>query len=1418
MTNVSQRHESDQHTDAGTRFDAAAERILTGQLPLPLHIRWQPLRAGLMNVFLFEDERFPFADGRLLLRGSNGTGKSRVLAMTLPLLLDGSFKATRVEPDRDSNRQVAWNLLMDDQPSATGYSWLEFGRVERHEDPDPSANGTGGAEGDRFLTIGCGMRAKRGQRIKPWFFITELRVDEALNLKSADGVPLTQRQLAEALGERGRVYETATEYRRAVDERLFRLGERYDALIELLLQLRQPKLAEKLDIVGLEASLREALPPLPESLLDDAAEAFLELDQYRSLLAADRQTLRDIQRFLRPYRDHVQRGVKRALKELTKANSQYERAQRDLKKLGEELEDQQTKLSNLKSQRSVLEIKIKSGRAAISQLQHSPEMKNAQLLTGLNEQAEKLTDRESKASKSVDSLQQQQQAAEGRATKSKAEAGKKLRTVREESKSCRSVAAPESLQNRHAEKITTCLSVEGLGTFPDAKSNVQRHASRMLKSAEHLIGLNAVLSGHRRQRQTLRREAERCEQSQQAKQDSLTAAQQARDTTRTELWDAILKWFGSAKRLRSFLEPTESWADRWNAWPGDLHETNPSLSIVQSAQSRAIKKLLTEQERTRQAVEQLDRQTKLLEDEQTRLEAGATILPPERSHRRDSDGSKTIDDPEGAPFWRLFEFQPAVPKAERGNWEAALHDAGLLDAIVTPHGELVSVGNGDTANIRIATGEMSDQPKDRQLARVLLVTDNSALTDSVREAAEAILKVVGVGADAGRTWIANDGTWRNGPLNGRFTKPEPQYIGRKTRDRWRRMRLDEIGNELKEATEQRGQLTQQIDDLASRQTEVDTEAASFPSSQMLLDANAALGRAHSDVDAAAEGVRVAQAAEVTHQNVLDKATHKRDEFAADTGLSAWADRAEELKSRIEKYIAGLKLLAARIDAFQTTLSQARQDQRAVRDASQRFDDATSGLKDIRVELGEVREKVRVLEESAGQSVSEILERLRHEREQQDEREQQAEDSRTEETAVISQIAVTENQLEQSEESSSLHDAKRRDATQSFATLHELDLITFVAQDTEVPELPWSMSAAIRLARQMDTVLAKVPADNESWLSSQDRLQRAQTELQQTVLSQDSMDVEVEPLADGLRRVLLSVQGERSAPMQAVRRLETDIETRERILDAKEQDTLEKYLLGEVAEGLRKGMAMASELVEVMTSEVSKRPMKTGMQMRFKWQQDDEGPTGLAEACEVLASDSSTWSPDEREQIKLFLQRSIREQRESDLTASWHEHMTKALDYRRWYRIVIERRSGPDANWLKLTRRTYAGGSGGEKAIALTLPPLAAAAAYYKSADPLAPRFILLDEAFAGISSDMRESCMELISAFELDIVMTSESEWGMYRGVRQLAICQLDRFSDINAVVNRVFVWNGSQRCEKKAVEEAVDSPGQLPFAETADE
>ena len=50
--------------------------------------RWQMNRIGLLDFWYYDEEEFSFLDGRMLLRGSNGSGKSVTMQSFIPLILD----------------------------------------------------------------------------------------------------------------------------------------------------------------------------------------------------------------------------------------------------------------------------------------------------------------------------------------------------------------------------------------------------------------------------------------------------------------------------------------------------------------------------------------------------------------------------------------------------------------------------------------------------------------------------------------------------------------------------------------------------------------------------------------------------------------------------------------------------------------------------------------------------------------------------------------------------------------------------------------------------------------------------------------------------------------------------------------------------------------------------------------------------------------------------------------------------------------------------------------------------------------------------------------------------------------------------------------------------------------------------------
>jgi hypothetical protein len=131
-------------------------------------------------------------DGHLLLRGNNGTGKSKVLSLTLPFLFDAQLKSSRIEPDGDAGKKMAWNLLLGKHERRIGYTWLELGRI--------------GDDGRlQYLTLGCGMSAVAARSsVDSWFFITEQqRMGQDLWLINPQRAVLTKDRLGAALAGHG---------------------------------------------------------------------------------------------------------------------------------------------------------------------------------------------------------------------------------------------------------------------------------------------------------------------------------------------------------------------------------------------------------------------------------------------------------------------------------------------------------------------------------------------------------------------------------------------------------------------------------------------------------------------------------------------------------------------------------------------------------------------------------------------------------------------------------------------------------------------------------------------------------------------------------------------------------------------------------------------------------------------------------------------------------------------------------------------------------------------------------------------------------------------------------------------------------------------------------------------------------------
>jgi len=1334
-------------------------------LPVPCSERWKPLRAGLVDMFYYDAEEFWFHDGRLLLRGNNGTGKSKVLALTLPFLLDGELAPHRVEPDGDRQKKMEWNLLLGGKhphPERIGYTWLEFGRR--------AADGTA-----EFRTIGCGLKAVAGRGIaRHWFFVTTRRPGADLHLLPPSRVPLTREKLREEVDGHGVVYDRAADYRRAVDEALFGLGEhRYEVLINLLIQLRQPQLSKKPDEKLLSRALTEALPPLSQDLVTTVAEAFRGLDEERDALRALAEARHAASEFLRHYRRYAQVAAKRKAAGPRQAQSRYEQLGRDLTAAEEayvaadaELDAAQDELKQLEQERTRLEARREA-------LRQDPAMRDARDLDHRREDARQRAatarERDQARDRLTGELARRSEKA-GRAERAASCAEHDLHAAQEAACSAAAVArcAPD-----HQEAIEDWLE-----DLPRARHAAHELADRQAGAIAQLERLLAGVATRGSALETARAQVDRLTAEVQAATERLAVAEQNSAERAVELARGYQSYLRGLAELR--VHEPDQLIELVRTWAATGDGENPARQVIDDAVRSAVDALGRQGAQLSTRRDALAATAAELTAEIGRLEAGGHNDPP-APHTRDPQVRDTWP---GAPLWKVADFAPGVPEAHRAGLEAALESAGILDAWLTPGGDLMA---GDV--VLVSGGHPATGPS-CGIVLVPALNPGDPRAAALPEAAvRAALAAIGLGEGTGTTWVTTDGRWANGVLAGSWHKDSAGYIGEGARERARRDRIAGLTAELAEADDAIAALEAALGELGLRQDRLAAEHRAVPPDVPVREAHtrAAEQRKHrrelQEARAEAEQVRAVR------QEELAAARSAAEEFAADTGLPAGPEELAAVRTGLGDYRVALAALWPAVEGSEAARRRAAEAAEELAETRELLTEAAGQAEAALQTATAAQALYDALLETAGAAVEELNRKLAELRADAERRTADEKAARELEQQAISDRGKAEGTRDtlrrEIEEATRVRDA----AVAEFRSFAATGVLRIALPDLEVPDPaePWPPTPAVILARAVNTALEDTDDADAPW----GRVQRRVTD--EHKLLADAMIRHGHSagltVRDGIMVVDVVFQGRTHDIPGLAAALGTEAEQRARLLSAREREILENHLLNEVAGTLHELITAAEAEVRAMNEELESRPTSTGMKLRLIWQQARDAPDGLDQIRHKLRQTIDAWSADDRATVGSFLQQRIAAEHESNPAAGWAEALTAALDYRRWHEFAIQRYQ--DGQWRPATGPA----SGGERALVASVPLFAAASAYYKSAgNPHAPRLIALDEAFAGVDDDSRAKCLGLLATFDMDVVMTSEREWGCYPQVPGLAICQLARQDGVEAVLVTPWRWDGRER------------------------
>jgi uncharacterized protein (TIGR02680 family) len=1348
-------------------------------LPLPAaeSRRWQPLRGGLLNLYRYDYEEFRYEQGHLLLRGDNGTGKSRVLALQLPFLVDGETTPHRLEPDGDPAKRIEWNLLLGKHQDRLGYTWMELGRRD-----DSGVC--------HYLTLGAGLRAVEGRGlVDRWFFITGQRVGETLFLQSAAGPALTRERLAEALGDRGELFRTAAAYRKAIDQALFRLGEhRYGALVDLLIQLRQPQLSRQLDERRLSAALSEALPPVAPGIIGDVAESFRSLEADRVALEAFRAASDGVERFLEGYRRYARVAARRRSDEVRGTHSAYEATLRRLRAAEAERDAAGRELTAIAAWIDALALEVQAAATTVETLRASPQMRAAEALDRAREAADERARDASVAEAELGRARQRLARLSAlRDEAARAEAASRADLIV-------AMAAAEDQAGAAGLDGAHRAAVGGLG-LPDGpvddallggtRRRLEQAVTTRLRAVEHVRGLVAAVDAATT---ALSMARQACAELTGQLDEAIDAERDAQATLsrrQEDLDRGYRLWAGAVTELSP--ADADHVSDALAAW----YRTGEGPSPVAMAVRRALEATTHELARRRAAIEQrrseVTEKLERLHAERARL-ADGHHLPPPPPHTRD-DAARAGR--AGAPLWLLCDFRPDLDEATRAGLEAALEASGLLDAWVTPDGALLPRGVHDTA---VVPGAGPPPDADAHLGRWLVpaVDRGDERTAAVSDAIVAdVLRHVGARAGAGHAWVDVDGRWQLGPLRGAWDKPEAAHIGQSAREAARRRRRAELASEIRDVEDELARIDVDGGLVSRREQTALGEAESAPDDEPVRAALAATVSAARAVATLRARVVEAEGAVAERRRALEAAVKTRDDAAADLGIAAWVADLGALDRAIGDYRAALAALWPTVRSHGGTRARSASAAEHAAEAATVETEHAARLQAARAKAQAAAAERDTLQRSVGAAVDEILQRLADARQALGAVQAALEAAREAREDARIREAVAGEKV--SAEGRTLHeDTTRRDgAIAGLRALAAAKLIDVACPGIDPGDAAgWSVTRAVEVARNLDVALDGVEGDDAVWERAQKDVHGSLQRLAEALLPHGyhpGMTLE-----NGLFVVTVPFRGRECTAHELRDALVEEVTSRQLLLDAREREILENHLIGEVAAHLHDRLRAAETLVREMNEELRTRRTSTGMTLRFTWEPLDDGPPGLPEARARLLRAGATWSPAERQALGAFLQERIRAVRAVNEAGTWQDHLAAAFDYRAWHQFCVERQQ--DGVWKRLTRRTHGTGSGGEKAIALTIPQFAAAAAHYRTADPLAPRLILLDEAFVGIDRTMRAQCMGLLRAFDLDFVMTSEQEWGCYATLPGVAIYQLSTRPGIDAVGVTRWVWNGRER------------------------
>ena len=1350
--------------------------------------RWIINKLGLINFWYYDEEEFTLSDGKLLLRGSNGSGKSVTMQSFIPLLLDGNKSPERLDPFGSKARKLE-NYLLGEEDSgkdeSMGYLYIEFKKRET----------------ENYLTIGMGFKAVRGKSLKSWgFSITDGRrigKDFLLYKNIGEKLPLTMKELENKIGSGGQVQEGQRDYMKMINDLLFGFAdiEEYEELVKLMVQLRTPKLSKDFKPTVIYEIMENSLQPLSEDDLRPMSEAIENMDNIKSRLEElieSRKAAEKIRNAFDKYNNftitnksnsyikstnelaELEKNKASLIIEKERAEKAYKDSEDEFEHLSTELDVNEEKKRQLDSHDSV---KIKE---TISDLEGKIKSYNKDK-SEKEEQLEKKRQFEAQISNKIKIAKDE-----------KYSVTKEVNQILDEMSDD---AEEFSFDEHEFLKDELIKSIHKEYSFSFVKDKLEKYMISIEKAIKALEEEKRKNADHDLALQEL-------EQSKAIRDENSRLLDQARMLLEEIKQEYIEKIYGWRKDNKEFIlsEDVIINVAREVKNFDDTKGFDSILEYIRNDYNKYQDKINSTLYGLKGEKEKLEKEANNKEKE---IEQWKSKKDPEPIREEKVVLSRTELKSLGIPFipfYKAIDFKENVSEEIRGRIEEALLDMGLLDALIIPEKyrknlskEIVGADKYIIPSPNYLAYDLSEFLKSEKI-------DAYGISSSDVDVA---IKSVLIDPANNETYINENGDYCIGILKGNVSgNYQSKFIGSAARKRYREQQINMLINELSEIKADVSDYNLQIQGVEVRLSNLKTEYQSIPSYRDILTANREVNLAKDKYETSSKNVTEKAELEEKLYKELKKIKEMVHELTFRLPLKGGLDVYKEGLDAGKDY----KDKLYELDKFHLMLLRTVEEIKGLLDQQgsvlEDIDNIQYDINSIERELDKSKsiynnltEQLKISDyETIKKELDECIRALKEIPKKQIEVARRSEHEKNNINSNSQKLIDIEEKIKNGRNLKVIYES-------SFIEEYGLGYSVTYEQETDY------LKIAKKIIKE-NLVQDKVIKDNEDYVNSlyqryqenSQYLREYSVKIEYLFSENNGNESNIYALALSKRKrqnVVAKVRGKEVSFYKLMDFIIEGIEENENLLRESDRQLFEDILVKNISKKIRAKIYHSELWVKKMNDLMEGMNTSSGLSFSLKWSNkkaETEEQLDTKELVDLLKQDGNLMREEDLNKLSEHFRSKIALARRSfedkGQTQTFHTIMKEILDYRKWFEFKLSFiKIGQ--NKKELTNNAFFQFSGGEKAMAMYVPLFSAVYARYEGGRNDSPRIISLDEAFAGVDEKNIRDMFKLLGELGLDYVINSQILWGDYDTVQALSICELIRPDNADFVTVIRYKWNG---------------------------